>query len=147
MNFRRAGVVITVALVLVLFLLNRKDVRLVKHSDFEWRRISSSGFELSSVIHLDNPNLLSTTIKTIRELYFIGEIEIGELNLEINQGIPGRKETVFPVNIRIPQEGIASAPTSEKFELQVRGEITFENLTGGGTIIVDEKDLVHVTGY
>src|SRR5688572_4791668 len=149
MNYRIAGIVITLVLVIALYFLNREQVQMRKQTGFEWKRVSVSGYELSSVIHLYNPNLLSSTIKTIDEKIFINGKQIGELNNALAQGIPGRKETSFPVNIRFPKNEIPSFYTDsagqfQKIEITMKGEIIFENLFGGGKILIDQKDSVDV---
>ncbi|MES2620528.1 MAG: LEA type 2 family protein, partial [Bacteroidota bacterium] len=122
----------------------------MEQTDLEWRKISLSAYELSSVIHLQNPNLLSSTIKTIDERFFINGKQIGELSNAIGQGIPGRKETTFPVKVRIPKDEIPSfyldsIRVPQPIEINIKGEIVFENLFGGGKVLIDQKNTVYVT--
>lgn len=150
MNYRIVGLVITVVLLMGLFFFNRKEVEMLKQTNFEWKRITSSAYELSSVIHLHNPNLLSSTIKTIDQRFFINGKQIGELSNAIAQGIPGRKETAFPIKVRIPKSEIPSFYLDSDFvaqqiEIAMKGEIVFENLFGGGKMLIDQKDTVYVT--
>jgi LEA14-like dessication related protein len=145
MKIRSAGLVITLVLLLVLIFLNREEVQMMKQTDFTWNRISASGYQLSSVIHLNNPNLLSSTIKTINEKLFINGQEVGELDNELNQGIPGRKETSFPVAIRFAKDEVADLNTTGKIEIRMKGEIVFDNLFGGGKTLINQKDSVYVS--
>jgi LEA14-like dessication related protein len=145
MKIKRVGLVITLVLLLLLIFLNREELRLMKQTDFTWQKISNSGYQVSSVMHLYNPNLLSSTIKKINERLFINGQQVGELDNQIEQGIPGRKETSFPVAIRFSKEDIAGLNTREKIEIMTRGEIVFENLFGGGTILINRKDSVYVS--
>ena len=147
MNFRKAGLGITVVIVIALFLLNRKDVTLVKQDSFELHAISATGDEYKSIIHLHNPNLLSSTIKTIKEKYSVNGFQIGELNTELNQGIPGLKETSFPVSIRFSKDDYYKAvhydtAMQEKVDVLIEGEISFQNFTGGGIIKIHQIETI-----
>lgn len=144
MNQRLLALFSFLALLIVLFLFNRKDIELVKQSDIEWEKIAPSGSELNSVIDLYNPNLLSSTVKVIDEKFFINGKYLGELHNEINQGIAGRKETTFPVNVRFSTKDAPDIKCGQKAELKISGEIVFENLFGGGKITVQRTDSVHV---
>jgi LEA14-like dessication related protein len=145
MNIKRGGLLITLVLLLLLIFLNRKEVEMKKQTGFTWNKISASGYQVNSVLNLYNPNLLSSTIKTIDERLFINGNQIGELNNELNQGIAGRKETSFPVAIRFSKDEVNSVSANEKVEIVLRGEIVFQNLFGGGTIIINQKDSVYVS--
>lgn len=149
MNFRRAGVLMAIALGIVLFFLNRKDVTLVKQDSFELHAISATGDQYSSIIHLKNPNLLSSTIKTIHEKYSINGVTIAVFTMEINQGIPGLKETEFPINVRFSKEDYANAVHTDSIILSdiqvlIDGEITFENLASKGEIKIHQTETIGV---
>lgn len=143
MNPKRLGLLIFIVLAAAVLLLNRKEVVLSTQNDFKLTKISTVGYELQSVIHLHNPNFLSATIKTIREDFYINGIKAGELSSEINQGIPGWKETSFPVSIRFTTEDwqkiFSDSLVHAKAEVNVKGEINFQNLTGSGKIMVNAK--------
>jgi LEA14-like dessication related protein len=145
MKIRRVGLVITLVLLLALIFLNREQVELVKQSDFTWAKISTSGYQVSSVMHLNNPNLLSSTIKKINEKLFINGQQVGELDNEIAQGIPGRKLSSFPIAIRFSKDDVSTLYADEKIEIVMKGEIVYENLFGGGTVLINQKDSVYVT--
>ena len=149
MNFRKAGLVITIVLVAAIFLLNRKDVTLAKQDNFELNAVSTTGAEFKSVIHLHNPNLLSSTIKIIDEKFSINGIQIAQLSIDMSQGIPGLKETAFPVSVRFSKEDYYNAvrtdsTMSENAEVLIEGEINFENLTGNGTIKIHQTETIAV---
>ena len=151
MKFKRIGILIAVVLAVIIYLFNRADIELTKQDTFSVAPIGGTGYLLKSELHLNNPNLLSSTIKTITEKYFIAGREVARMNMEINQGIPGRKETSFPVSIRFSKADIqAIFPddtilTNVKAEVTVTGEITFQNVVGGGTISVNQKDSVLIS--
>lgn len=149
MNKRRIGLVIFVVLAAGVVLLNRKNVFLASDGNFKLLKISSAGYELQSVIRLHNPNWLSSTIKTVHEIFYINGKSVGEINLELNQGIPARKQTSFPVSIRFSNEDfrkifLNDTVMSTKMEISSTGEILFQNLSGGGKISVNEKDSVSI---
>ncbi len=143
MNHKRIGLFISLVLAVAVILLNRKDVVLSSQSEFKLVKISTTGYELQSVIHFQNPNLLSATIKSIDEDFYINSVKAGVLSIEINQGIPGRKETSFPVSVRFTTDDweriFSDSLVHAKVEVNVKGEINFQNLTGSGKITVNEK--------
>jgi len=148
MNLRKVGLIAVGLIVVALFLLNRKPVELVKQDAFTATPIANTGYILQSAIHLYNPNLLSATIKTISEKYFIEGREVSIMSMEVNQGIPGMKETTFPTNVRF---GVAELDDifindciskSKKVELNVIGEITYESMMSSGKVSVNQKDSV-----
>ncbi len=158
MNFRRAGLVIVIVIMVALFFLNRKDVTLVKQDNFSVTPIGETGYLMSSVLRLNNPNLLSSTIKIISQKYFIEGREVALMNVEVNQGIPGMKETSFPVNVRFSKEDLLdifpkdstlcwySAGSTIKAEVIITGEITFANMMSSGKISVNQKDSITISG-
>jgi LEA14-like dessication related protein len=136
-------------LAMAVILFNRKDVMLSANGNFKLVKISDAGYELQSVIHLQNPNWLSSTIKTVHENFYINNKSVGEINMELNQGIPARKETSFPLGIRFTTTDLQKVffPDSviPPFVLiTATGEILFQNLSGGGKINVNEKDSVAI---
>ena len=145
------GLAIVGALLVALFFLNRKDVTLVKQDTFSATPIGTSGYLLKSVLHLHNPNLLSSTIKVISEKYFIEGREVALMNMEVSQGIPGMKGTSFPVNIRFSKTDLQkifpkdTLLTHVKAEVYITGEITFENMMSSGKISVNQKDSVLIS--
>ena len=151
MTLKRVGILIAVVLAVIIYLFNRADVELTKQDTFSVASIGGTGFLLKSELHLNNPNLLSSTIKTITEKYFIAGREVARMNMEINQGIPGRKETSFPISVRFSKADIQAifpddtVLTDVKAEVTVTGEITFQNVVGGGTIKVNQKDSVLIS--
>lgn len=148
MNPKRIGLLIFIVLAAAVLWLNRKDVVLHSQNEFKLVKISTTGYELQSVIHLQNPNFLSATIKTIQEDFYINGIKVGELSSEINQGIPGWKETSFPVSIRFTSEDweriFPDSHVPAKAEVTVKGEINFQNLTGSGKITVNIKNSLSI---
>lgn len=138
------GWLIAIFLLVVIVLLNRSDVKLEKQDDFSLLKIGYEGYELQSKLRFSNPNLLSSTIVNIHEKYYINNRLIGELNNEVEQGIAGRKETTLPVGIRFTKKDFAqlanidSATANTPVDIAIKGEITFRNLTGGGTIDINQ---------
>ncbi len=153
MKIKRVGLVMAVVLGVVLFFLNRSDVTLTKQDTFSVTPIGNTGYQLKSVLHLHNPNLLSSTIKTISEKFYIEGREVAILNTEISQGIPGLKETTFPVTVRFSKADLLriflndSLLTNFKAEINIIGEITFENLMSSGKIPVNQKDSVIISVF
>ncbi len=143
MNSKRVGFIIFIISLVALYFLNRKDVTLEAQNGFELQTISPNGVELKSVIHLNNTNLLSSTIKNIHEKFYINGTLVGIIDNEINQGIPGRKVTDFPVSIRfskddlnktLPLDSSTGSKSEDAVKVSAEGEITFQNLIGGGDI-------------
>ncbi|MBL0308296.1 MAG: hypothetical protein IPP77_00915 [Bacteroidetes bacterium] len=142
MKIKRIGILIALALLVVLYFLNRADIVLVRQDKFEIYQLSAEGYELKSLIHLDNPNLLSSTVETIRQEFRVDGVVIGIFEMELNQGIPGRKETVFPVSIRFGNDAISSSSpdsSTRNVEVEVKSKIAFHNFIGGGTIQADQN--------
>mgnify|MGYP001552555340 FL=1 len=132
-------------------MLNRKAVSLTKQNNFDLHPLSSAGYECNSVIHLHNPNLLSSTIITMDEKYSINGVSLGLLSIELNQGIPGLKETEFPVSVRFSKADFLKAVDSDStlptsINLLVEGEIKYQNLTGNGTIKVYHTENISTKG-
>ncbi len=145
MKTRRWPLIFVLAVAAALFFLNRRQVTLSAQDSVELKRISGSGYELSSVLRLYNPNLLSSTIKSIHEKFVINGTPVGELNMELDQGIPGLRESQLPVSARFSREEAQEAfgdSAAGSFALTITGEIVFQNLAGGGTIAVQIKDSV-----
>jgi LEA14-like dessication related protein len=142
MNFKRIGFFFAIILFLAVYLLNRKDVQFMKQDGFKIEPISATGMEFKSVLHLYNPNLLSSTIKKVHERFIINGVLVGELDNEINQGIPGRKETEFPVSIRFTKEQYDSVIGNTPLipaTIQVEGEVVYNNFTSSGEVKVNQS--------
>ena len=65
MNKRITGVLVVLVLMAIVFMLNRKEVSLLRQDNAEIQPLSASGLELKSVMHFYNPNFLSVTINRI----------------------------------------------------------------------------------
>lgn len=143
MKFKGIGIVIALVLLVILYFLNRAEIKLTKQDGFAIHRISENGYELKSVIYLDNPNLLSSTIKTIREEFRVNGELVGILDMGLEQGIPGRKESAFPIGIRFTNldllNHLAADSTGKGLEVQVSGEIAYSNFIGSGVIKVNQS--------
>lgn len=151
MNFRRGGLIIAVVLLGVILFFNREPVKLVKQDTFLLRKLSSTGYELQSVVKLKNPNLLSSTIINIDEKFYINDELVSIMHIEFNQGIPGRgKETEFPIMVRFNSEGWANFALNDTTEspeplvVRVEGEIEYKNFMGGGKTIVEAQDTIKI---
>ncbi|MFN8288325.1 MAG: LEA type 2 family protein [Chitinophagales bacterium] len=146
MKKRLIGIGIAFAALLVVMLLNKKEVTVVKQNNFALKPIGSSGVELSSTLSLNNPNLLSSTIQTIHEKYSINGYTLGALDIELSQGISGRKTTDFPVAVRFSRADLLNAMNGDSLTTQaplhITGEIIYKNFTGGGTIKIDLNDSI-----
>jgi hypothetical protein len=147
MKYRNAGIVLFIVLLLAVILLNKNDIALIAQDEFSLQPISSSGYVLQSIIHLNNSNLLSSTIKTIHEEFKLNGVVIGIIDNELNQGIAGRKESSFPVTIRFAREDYLRALhgdslSKQPLNIEVTGEITFANVITGGKIIVQQTATV-----
>ena len=144
MNFRKAGLIIVGVILVALYFLNRNDVILEQQQFLQVRRISASGGEISSVIRLKNPNLLSSTIKIIHEKFYLNGILLGIIDNELNQGIPGLKVTEFPASIRFNSFDYQNALNRDSLNashavVMVEGEIQFQNLFISGKITIHQS--------
>ncbi len=144
MNFRKLGFVIIGVILVVLYFLNKKDVELNPQLTLQLHNLSTSGGELQAIIRLNNPNLLSSTIKSIHEKFYLNGVVIGIVDNELNQGIPGLKETAFPTSIRFRNSDYQQALTLDsahtgKAVITVDGEILFQNLFTSGKINVHQS--------
>jgi LEA14-like dessication related protein len=150
MNYRKAGPILAIALLGVLYLLNRSEVKVAAQDTFLLKKITASGYELQSVIKLQNDNLLSSTIVNIDEKYYINEELISIMHLEFNQGIPGRKTTEFPLMVRFDGTDLNNFPLNDTtvgtktLVVRVEGEIEYKNFIGGGKTKVASADTIKV---
>ena len=131
-------------LLVALYFLNRKDIELNPQLPLQVHTISASGGELQAVIKLNNPNLLSSTIKTIHERFTLNGMVLGIIDNELNQGIPGLKETEFPTSIRFSSIDYQKALSLDSLHsdhpvLTVDGEIEYQNLFKSGKIMVHQS--------
>jgi hypothetical protein len=137
-----------IPLILIIYL-NRGDINLSAEKNLKLLAVDTSGYMIQSVIVLNNPNLLSATVKTIRERFSIDNVLVGVIDNELNQGIPGRKESEFPVNIRFPKnilEAVADTHTTADGtgELTTEGEVIYSTMTGQGTVKIKSSVTVIV---
>lgn len=128
-----------------LFLLNRSDVELTAQDSLSVTPIGSNGLLLQSTLKLNNPNLLSATIKTVEETFYINNVPVAILNMQPEQGIPGRKETALPVSVRFSRNDIRqflpdSAVGITRAAVTITGTIEFTTMFGKGTIKVNSTD-------
>ena len=153
MNLKMAGLVFTGLLLVALYFFNRSDVTITGQTNFTVTPIGNSGLLLNSVITFKNPNLLSSTINTISEQFFIEGREVARMNMDLQQGIPGMKESSFPVNVRFSKTdlqrifGTDTLNATQKAQLQVLGEISFKNMMNSGKITVNQKDSISLPTY
>ncbi|MBK7147759.1 MAG: LEA type 2 family protein [Bacteroidetes bacterium] len=147
MKKRIGGVLFLAVLFLGIVLLNRKDVQLQSQHSSQLRRLSASGYELVTVAEFNNPNLLSSTLTSVHEKFYINGKSVGILHMEPEQGIPGRKVTSFPVSLRIPASDLEAVLVDSRVQtvlLEIEGEIAFRNFTGGGKMNVQISDSVRI---
>ena len=148
MKFKKAGLIIASILLLILAFFNRKDIVLTKQDDMKVHAISETGDEMTTVIHLYNPNLLSSTIKTVKEKFYVNGVLLSTFDMELNQGIAGMKDSEFPISVRFSKADYARAihldSTSASIALHVDGEIVFQNLISGGKIKIQQSQPVYV---
>lgn len=145
MKFRGMGWLIALALLGGLFLLNRSDVELTAQDSLAIVPIGSTGMELKSTLKLNNPNLLSATIKTIEEKFYINGVQVSILSMQPDQGIPGRKETALPVSVRFSRNDVQqflpdSSVGTKRALVTITGTIDFTTMFGKGTIQVNQTD-------
>lgn len=140
MNFRRAGLFIVIILLALLAIFNHSAVELVGQKNNSLHSISTNGLQLESSVVLHNPNILSSTIKKIHESFFLNNTVVGTFDQEINQGIPGRKDTELPLNIRFSKSDFPNLFTdsTKQVNLHIEGEIYYQNIISGGTVKVNE---------
>lgn len=150
MKFKGTGILVAALVGLFVVVLNRKELRMVDRPTFTLVPIGSSGFELQSVIRLYNPNFLSSTVQVIHEDFRLNGHLIGVLKMQINQGIPGQKNTEFPLTIRFDKEAFYKVFPQDTLienspvEVYAQGDITYRNFTGGGELKVNAKDTILV---
>ncbi len=146
MKKRLIGIGIAFIALLVLMLLNKKEVILEQQGGYTLTPIGNQGLELSSTLALHNPNLLSSTIQSINEKYSINGLTVASLEIELSQGISGHKTTTFPVSVRFSKDDLQKAMNGDTLAtaapLHITGEIIYKNFTGGGTIKVDLNDSI-----
>jgi hypothetical protein len=153
MNFRKIGLLGFLIILVAIYFLNRSDLQVTTQNNFSSAPIGNAGYELNSVLVIKNPNLLSSTIKTITESYFIEGREVARMNIDLDRGIPGLKETSFPINVRFGKAdlervfGTDTIARTIKAEVAVTGEITYRNMMNGGKTLVNIKDSVTITGF
>ena len=120
---------------------NKHPVTLRPSDNFELGKMGG-GYELKSTLRLHNPNLLSSTIENIYQEYRINGTLVGILDMGLEQGIPGRKETEFPIGLRFTDKDLvrimALDSAAKEVQVKVTGEVVFSNFIGGGTVKVDE---------
>ena len=143
MNFRKAGLVVVGVILVVLYFLNRHDLELEPQQFLAIRPISATGADMPTVIRLKNSNLLSSTIKTIHEKFYLNGVLLGILDNELNQGIPGLQTTEFPAKIRVSQQDFLHALGPDSLnpghaDIRVEGEIVFQNLFTSGKIDIHQ---------
>jgi len=144
---RTGGLIVVGILLVALYFFNRRDIEVVSMKPFVMHRISTAGGELQGVIVLNNPNLLSSTIKSLHEKFYLNGILLGILDNDISQGIPGLKETEFPVSIRFSnsdyQKGLeADAQHNPDTIIMVTGDIEFQNLFKSGKTLVQQSAVI-----
>lgn len=150
MKFKGTGILVAALIGLFVVVLNRKELQIADKPTFTLVPIGNSGFELQSVIRLYNPNFLSSTVQVIHEDFRLNGHLIGVLKMQINQGIPGQKNTEFPMTIRFDRAAFYKAFPNDTLikngpvEIEALGDITFSNFTGGGTLPVNAKDTILV---
>jgi LEA14-like dessication related protein len=149
MNSKNIGIIVFIVLLALVIVFNRGDVTLVQQNNFTLSPISANGYVLQSEIHLNNPNILSCTVKSIHEKFSVNGKVLGILDQEINQGIPGRKESIFPVNIRFSKQDYYAAAGSDSTQpnnvtIKVEGKIEFTKVIGGGEIEIHETQAMPV---
>ncbi len=143
------GILIVLALVAGLWFFNRSEITLTTQDNFELLPIGTNGWELKSVLHINNPNMLSVTVNTIREQFYINGTPVGQLDMGVNRGIPGHKETELPVSIRFTVEALAAliadtmvGPTP----IKVTGTISYNKLVGEGQLEVSQSGKLNKKG-
>ncbi len=73
--------------------------------------------------------------------------------MDLKKGIPGIKESSFPVNVRFSKTdlqrifGTDTLNATQKAQLQVLGEISFKNMMNSGKITVNQKDSISLPTY
>lgn len=131
MNKKLGGIVVTALLVIGVMLLNRREVLFQGQDNFVLKKISSTGYELQSVIKLKNNNLLSSTIQNLDEKFYLNDTLIFIMHMELQQGIPGMKETTFPIMVRFNMDSLSEFDT---FNIRAEGNADYKNFTGGGNL-------------
>lgn len=137
MKKRLWGIGIVILLAFILFLFNRGEVNVVKQNDLHIQPLGNSGYELSSVLRLDNPNLLSSTLVSLHEEFKLNNVTVAIITQELNQGIPGRKETALPLSIRFTtadmQAAVNDSVLPKSLPLTITGKLEYHNVMSSGT--------------
>lgn len=146
MKKRLWGIGIVVVLAFVLFLFNRGEVQVVKQDNLQLQALGSSGYQLNSTLRLHNPNFLSSTLVTLHEEYKLNNVTVAILNQELNQGIPGLKESAFPLSIRFTTADLQAAVKDSIFPaslpLTIAGKLEYHNVMNSGTANIFFVDTV-----
>lgn len=150
MNFRKGGLILALVLLGGIYLLNREQVKIAAQDTFLLKQITATGYELQSVIKLQNDNLLSSTIMNIDEKFYINDELVSIMHQEFNQGIPGRKTTEFPLMVRFDGKDLNNFPLNDTtagtktLVIKVEGEIEYRNFIGGGKTRIERQDTINV---
>lgn len=150
MNLRHIGLAVAGIILVVLLLLNRKDIQPTKQTNWHLQRVTNETFDIKSDLSIYNPNLLSSTIKVVREKIFVNGIAVGNFYNELEQGISGRNETTFPISVRISKQDLNRALgikgiVTKKAPVSVRTEIKFSNFSGSGSVQITLNDTLSIT--
>ncbi len=131
------GIGIVIVLAFVLFLFNRGEVTVVKQNELHLQPLGNSGYQLNSTLHLSNPNLLSSTIVNLHEEVKLNGVTVAILTQELNQGIPGRKETTFPLSVRFTnadwQAAVKDSVVPAALPVTISGTLTYHNVMSSGS--------------
>jgi|GEM_PF-1866408 len=139
MNKKLGGILVTALLVIGVMLLNRREVIFVGQNNFVLKKISSTGYELQSLIILKNNNLLSSTIQNLDEKFYLNDTLISIMHMELQQGIPGIKETTFPIMVRFNMDSLNEF---DAHSIRAEGNADYKNFTGGGNMKLNANAVV-----
>jgi LEA14-like dessication related protein len=143
MNRKWIGIALAAILLAALFLFNRKEVQLLPQNELVLTAISNTGYSLKSKMVFYNPNLLSSTVLSISEEIFVNNKRVGIIENNIEQGIPGRKESVFPVEVRFDKSDIDTTMLqTDSLVIATKGIVLYKNMSGSDTIFISQQKII-----
>ena len=133
MNMRIVGILIAAILFALIYLFNRQPVSLSGFEKWKNSAIGNNGIILSSNITFHNPNFLSATIQEINLNIAAGGVPVARFQHLPEQGIPGKKDSNFPITVRYETN---DSTTVTESKITVTGFVTYRNFSRSDTILI-----------
>jgi hypothetical protein len=134
------GVLIVGVLLAGMFLLNRKPAEFEGVRALRVTQLSANLYEVSWESGFYNPNWLSTTFEDIDLQIWIDNNPEGEVKQHIGQGIPSRKSTYFPMNVRLTGDEYARLKVTNSTEFTFTGKALFSTFGSKKEIEINKTE-------